>query len=157
MGFSGWDIAGLRAWNFPTEGAPERTFPWSPFNMIKTLWARVSKMWLLGELGMGFFYSAPQDFVMLGVFCARFPPRDARLLTLNSRVELGNVKVLAAAAKRSSKSQEKCSMLAMMPGGGPIPRESGRADSPLPSRPWRWLLLPLSAHCDCRGARRSVR
>ena len=23
----------------------------------------------------GFFYSAPQDFVMLGVFCARFPPR----------------------------------------------------------------------------------
>ena len=77
MGFSGWDIAGLRAWNFPTEGAPERTFPWSPFNMIKTLWARVSKMWLLGELGMGFFYSAPQDFVMLGVFCARFPPREA--------------------------------------------------------------------------------
>ena len=45
--------------------------------MMKTLWARVSKMWLLGELGMGFFYSAPQDFVMLGVFCARFPPREA--------------------------------------------------------------------------------
>ena len=79
MGFSGWDIAGLRAWNFPTEGAPERTFPWSPFNMIKTLWARVSKMWLLGELGMGFFYSAPQGFVMLGVFCARFPPREASI------------------------------------------------------------------------------
>ena len=46
--------------------------------MIKNLWARVSKMWLLGELGMGFFYSAPQDFVMLGVFCACFPPREAR-------------------------------------------------------------------------------
>ena len=25
----------------------------------------------------GFFYSAPQDFVVLGVFCARFPPREA--------------------------------------------------------------------------------
>ncbi len=48
--------------------------------MIKTLWARVSKMWLLGELGMRFFYSAPQDFLMLGVFCARFPPREARHL-----------------------------------------------------------------------------
>ena len=48
--------------------------------MIKTLWARVSKMWLLGELGMGFFYSAPQDFVMLGVFCARFPPREASII-----------------------------------------------------------------------------
>ena len=75
--------------------------------MIKTLWARVSKMWLLGELGMGFFYSAPQDFVMLGVFCARFPPRDARLLTLNSRVELGNVKVLAAAALKDHQKVKK--------------------------------------------------
>jgi hypothetical protein len=25
----------------------------------------------------GLFYSAPQDFVVLGVFCARFPPREA--------------------------------------------------------------------------------
>ena len=27
----------------------------------------------------GFFCSAPQDFVVLGVFCARFPPREASL------------------------------------------------------------------------------
>ena len=27
----------------------------------------------------GFFYSAPQDFVVLGVFCARFPPREANI------------------------------------------------------------------------------
>ena len=26
---------------------------------------------------LGFFCSAPQDFGMLGVFCARFPPREA--------------------------------------------------------------------------------
>ena len=56
--------------------------------MIKTLWARVSKMWLLGELGMGFFYSAPQDFLMLGVFCVRFPPREARFLRLRLRLAM---------------------------------------------------------------------
>jgi len=28
---------------------------------------------------LGFFCSAPQDFGMFGVFCARFPPREARL------------------------------------------------------------------------------
>ena len=27
----------------------------------------------------GFFCSAPQDFEMLGVFCARFPPREASI------------------------------------------------------------------------------
>ena len=27
----------------------------------------------------GLFYSAPQDFVVLGVFCARFPPREASI------------------------------------------------------------------------------
>jgi hypothetical protein len=27
----------------------------------------------------GFFYSAPQDLVVLGVFCARFPPREANI------------------------------------------------------------------------------
>ena len=32
----------------------------------------------------GFFCSAPQDFVVLGVFCARFPPREANIL-LNIR------------------------------------------------------------------------
>ena len=32
----------------------------------------------VGGIGdWGFFYSAPQDFVVLGVFCARFPPREA--------------------------------------------------------------------------------
>ncbi len=41
--------------------------------MIRYLWARVSKTWLLGELGILLFFS--QDFVVLGVFCARFPPR----------------------------------------------------------------------------------
>ena len=35
-------------------------------------------MWLLGELG--FFCSAPQVFGVLGVFYARFPPREAKLL-----------------------------------------------------------------------------
>jgi hypothetical protein len=60
--------------------------------MIKTLWARVSKMWLLGELGMGFFYSAPQDFVMLGVSCARFPPREARFFLLKIEDEDGRWK-----------------------------------------------------------------
>ena len=28
------------------------------------------------------FYSAPPDFVMLGVFCARFPPREANIYIL---------------------------------------------------------------------------
>ena len=59
--------------------------------MIQDLWARVSKMWLLGAGGVGdrfgdsgFFCSAPQDFGMLGVFCARFPPREASNLNVNS-------------------------------------------------------------------------
>jgi hypothetical protein len=29
---------------------------------------------------MGFFCSAPQDFGLLGVFCARFPPREASII-----------------------------------------------------------------------------
>ena len=29
----------------------------------------------------GLFYSAPHDFVVLGVFCARFPPRQASALS----------------------------------------------------------------------------
>ena len=38
------------------------------------------KIWGLGD-GLGFFCSAPQDFGMLGVFCARFPPREASIST----------------------------------------------------------------------------
>ena len=41
--------------------------------MIEYLCARVSKMWLLGEWGI-LLYSSPLDLVVLGVFCARFPP-----------------------------------------------------------------------------------
>jgi hypothetical protein len=50
--------------------------------MIQDLWARVSRIWLLGELGI-LLFSAPQDLGMLGVFCARFPPREANYI-LNS-------------------------------------------------------------------------
>ena len=46
-------------------------------SMIQDLWARVSTMWLLGEFGILLFCSPPQDFGMLGVFCARFPSREA--------------------------------------------------------------------------------
>ena len=30
--------------------------------------------------GLGRMEDAPQDFVVLGVFCARFPPREANML-----------------------------------------------------------------------------
>jgi hypothetical protein len=45
-------------------------------HMIASLWARVSKMRLLGELGI-FFILLPRILCWLGVFCARFPPREA--------------------------------------------------------------------------------
>jgi len=59
--------------------------------MIRYLWARDSKLqddprcgyWGLGELGILLFCS-PQDFVVLGVFCARFPPREASTSTLHT-------------------------------------------------------------------------
>ena len=38
------------------------------------LWAHISKMWLLGVLWI-LLFSSPR-FVGLGVFCARFPPRE---------------------------------------------------------------------------------
>ena len=45
--------------------------------VIKNLWARVTPRLqdvATGGIGDSFiFYSAPQDFMMLGVFCARFP------------------------------------------------------------------------------------
>ena len=48
--------------------------------MIEYLWARVSKMWLLGELGILFFCSLlPRIWCVLGVFCARFPPREVNI------------------------------------------------------------------------------
>jgi hypothetical protein len=42
--------------------------------MIRYLWARVSKMWLLGELGILLSFillpsPSPQDFVVLLVVC----------------------------------------------------------------------------------------
>jgi hypothetical protein len=49
------------------------------FVFVRHLWACDSTAWLPGELGV--LLSAPQDFVVLGVrlgvFCARFPPREA--------------------------------------------------------------------------------
>jgi len=44
--------------------------------MILDLWAAPPRCGYWGSLG--FFCSAPQDFGMLGVFYARFPPREAR-------------------------------------------------------------------------------
>ena len=46
--------------------------------MILDLWAAPPRCGYWGSLG--FFCSAPQDFGMLGVFCARFPPREARYI-----------------------------------------------------------------------------
>ena len=51
--------------------------------MILDLWAAPPRCGYWGSLG--FFCSAPQDFGMLGVFCARFPPREARYI--NFRIE----------------------------------------------------------------------
>ena len=45
--------------------------------MILDLWAAPPRCGYWGSLG--FFCSAPQDFGMLGVFCARFPPREASI------------------------------------------------------------------------------
>ena len=45
--------------------------------MILDLWAAPPRCGYWGSLG--FFCSAPQDFGMLGAFCARFPPREASL------------------------------------------------------------------------------
>jgi len=43
--------------------------------IILDLWAAPLQCGYWGS--MGFFCSAPKDFVVLGVFCARFPPREA--------------------------------------------------------------------------------
>ena len=43
--------------------------------IILDLWAAPPRCDYWGSLG--FFCSAPQDFGMSGVFCARFPPREA--------------------------------------------------------------------------------
>ena len=63
--------------------------------MIRYLWARDSKTWLLatGYCGgnWGSFYSAPQDFLVLRVFCARFPPREANIYIWFLVSERGNV------------------------------------------------------------------
>ena len=45
--------------------------------MILDLWAAPPRCGYWGSLG--FFCSAPQDFGMLGVFCARFPPVYSRV------------------------------------------------------------------------------
>ena len=46
--------------------------------MILDLWAAPPRCGYWGSLG--FFCSAPQDFGMLGVFYARFPPREASII-----------------------------------------------------------------------------
>ena len=43
--------------------------------IILDLWAAPPQCGYWGS--MGFFCSAPQDFGLLGFFCARFPPREA--------------------------------------------------------------------------------
>ena len=45
--------------------------------IILDLWAAPPQCGYWGS--MGFFCSAPQDFGLLGFFCARFPPREASL------------------------------------------------------------------------------
>ena len=47
--------------------------------IILDLWAAPPQCGYWGS--MGFFCSAPQDFGLLGFFCARFPPREASLVT----------------------------------------------------------------------------
>ena len=44
--------------------------------IILDLWAVPTQCGYVGS--MGSFCSAPQDFGLLGFFCARFPPREAR-------------------------------------------------------------------------------
>ena len=46
--------------------------------IILDLWAAPPQCGYWGS--MGFFCSAPQDFGLLGFFCARFPPREARFI-----------------------------------------------------------------------------
>jgi hypothetical protein len=53
-------------------------------NRERHLWARVSKIWLLGDLGI-LLFCAPQDLMVLGVFCARFPPREAKYFDNNQQ------------------------------------------------------------------------
>ena len=48
--------------------------------MILDLWAAPPRCGYWES--WGFFCSAPQDFGMLGVFYARFPPREARYMKL---------------------------------------------------------------------------
>ena len=45
--------------------------------IILDLWAAPPQCGYWGS--MGSFCSAPQDFGLLGFFCARFPPREARI------------------------------------------------------------------------------
>ena len=46
--------------------------------IILDLWAAPLQCGYWGS--MGFFCSAPQDFGLLGFFCARFPPREASII-----------------------------------------------------------------------------
>jgi len=48
--------------------------------IILDLWAAPPQSGNWGS--MGSFCSAPQDFGLLGFFCARFPPREASFLSL---------------------------------------------------------------------------
>ena len=49
--------------------------------IILDLWAAPPQCGYWGS--MGFFCSAPQDFGLLGFFCARFPPREASIIVLS--------------------------------------------------------------------------
>ena len=48
--------------------------------IILDLWAAPPQCGYWGS--MGSFCSAPQDFGLLGFFCARFPPREASIIIL---------------------------------------------------------------------------
>ena len=54
--------------------------------IILDLWAAPPQCGYWGS--MGSFCSAPQDFGLLGFFCARFPPREARYINVQCIIVL---------------------------------------------------------------------
>ena len=59
--------------------------------IILDLWAAPPQCGYRGS--MGSFCSAPQDFGLLGFFCARFPPREASRIFTKSRYLKEGLKV----------------------------------------------------------------
>ena len=68
--------------------------------IILDLWAAPPQCGYWGS--MGFFCSAPQDFGLLGFFCARFPPREARFF-----LDAKHAHRRAENYKRESEGREK--------------------------------------------------